>query len=871
MNSIRLFLAIFIGMFLAACGGGGGGAAPVAPTTYSISGAVSGAAASGVTVTMTGTSAATTTTDATGNYSFTGLTNGNYTITPTKATFAFSPTSSAVTVSGANVTGKNFVATAAAVTYSISGAVSGAATSGVTISLSGANTATVFTGAGGTYTLSGLVAGAYTVTPSLTGYSFAPASITIAALAANSTANNFVATLIPVAHILSGTVSPALAGVTITVTGTANTTATTAVGGTYSVPGLFDGPYTVTPSKVGYTFAPNSAAVTMAGANLPNRNFTGTANTAVQAVISGSVTGPWVEGVTITMSGGAGGTTTTNASGNYSFTVASGQSYTFTPNLAGYSYAPASATVVIPGGSSAAATATTLVASSTKVAYSISGTVSYAGAKTGAIRIQANYSGCTNCGAAGGTTIAAPGAYTIRGLQPGSYVIVAQRDAQGTGQANANNPVGSSAVATIAAANLPGITVAMADPVAPTPVTLTGVLVSPSAGSAFIQYTAPVDVNSQEIATSYKVDSATDAAFTLGLVTKTFTAQGTNQTLVVMNGLSNVPRWFRMTALVGATASAASPATGPITIGTTAGLNTVSGNVTFSGAATGPMIVGAYDQVTQAVYYTTIPTPLSPQAYTISGVPAGSYANFAVIDMNNNGRIDAGDIHNTGGNNTPTITVAGPTTGNITLSSANTLAAVYTNHWFDGVTNSYNLNPQLNDGMKRIVSAVLFSGPNVTVPMDMSNSYGSFQAYTGIGAIVPVIGDTYQFKVTYSDASTQIVTSTVTGVLNFFATSLAVNTAGFSRNIPQFTWAAPVTPPASYLYSLSVSLLNGGQTWYFPQNSNGLPSTTLAAVYNSDGSANPTSLVTGTAYTWQVRVMDANGNSASYQAPTYTP
>ncbi|MGC8762713.1 MAG: hypothetical protein ACP5VN_03625, partial [Acidobacteriota bacterium] len=46
------------------------------PTTYSISGTVSGATASGVTMTLSGAASATTTTDASGNYTFSGLANG---------------------------------------------------------------------------------------------------------------------------------------------------------------------------------------------------------------------------------------------------------------------------------------------------------------------------------------------------------------------------------------------------------------------------------------------------------------------------------------------------------------------------------------------------------------------------------------------------------------------------------------------------------------------------------------------------------------------------------------------------------------------------------------------------------------------------
>src|SRR5580700_10293796 len=77
------------------------------PTTYGISGTVS-PAATGVTVTLRGAASATTTTNSSGNYSFTGLTNGAYAVTPNKSGLTFSPPNSSATVSGANVTGVNF-------------------------------------------------------------------------------------------------------------------------------------------------------------------------------------------------------------------------------------------------------------------------------------------------------------------------------------------------------------------------------------------------------------------------------------------------------------------------------------------------------------------------------------------------------------------------------------------------------------------------------------------------------------------------------------------------------------------------------------------------------------------------------------------
>jgi hypothetical protein len=54
------------------------------------------------------------TSDASNNYTITGLANGTYTVTPSKSGCSFSPTSLSVTISGANVTGNNFIATCSA-------------------------------------------------------------------------------------------------------------------------------------------------------------------------------------------------------------------------------------------------------------------------------------------------------------------------------------------------------------------------------------------------------------------------------------------------------------------------------------------------------------------------------------------------------------------------------------------------------------------------------------------------------------------------------------------------------------------------------------------------------------------------------------
>lgn len=77
-------------------------------------------------------------------------------------------------------------------TYTLQG---NAGVAGALITLSGAASATVTADTIGNYQFSGLAAGSYTITPSLTGYTFAPTSTNETIVAANILGINFVATL----------------------------------------------------------------------------------------------------------------------------------------------------------------------------------------------------------------------------------------------------------------------------------------------------------------------------------------------------------------------------------------------------------------------------------------------------------------------------------------------------------------------------------------------------------------------------------------------------------------------------------------------------------------------------------------------------
>jgi hypothetical protein len=196
MRAIQILLAVLFSIALASCGGGGGGGGSTStPATHNISGTVAGAA--NVTINLTGAASKTTTTDASGNYSFSGLANGSYTVTPSLPGHVFTPTSTAVIMNGPNVTGQNLIATSNNTpTYCLSGMVSGVVMQNVTVTLSGANTGSTVTDASGNYSFCGLVNGSYTVTPFLAGYSFTtPSIITISS--ANPPSNNFTSAVVP--------------------------------------------------------------------------------------------------------------------------------------------------------------------------------------------------------------------------------------------------------------------------------------------------------------------------------------------------------------------------------------------------------------------------------------------------------------------------------------------------------------------------------------------------------------------------------------------------------------------------------------------------------------------------------------------------
>ena len=348
-----------------------------AASTFSISGKVAtggGAAVSGVTMTLSGASSATATTDASGNYSFSNLAAGNYTVTPSLTNHTFTPASRSYANLSANQTAQNFTATATTSAFSIGGTVRVGTTGlgGVTMTLTSPTPAgftprTVMTTSAGAYTLTNVPAGRnYTLTPTKTNYTFkntsntAQASRTYTNLSANQTAQDFAATL--KLYSIGGTVrlgSGGLASVTMTLkspspAGFTPRIVTTTSAGVYKFLNVPAGRnYTLTPTKSNYTFknTSNTAQAFRSYTNLSaNQTAQDFAATLKLYTISGRVTlsdgTTGIQGVTMTLSsptpaGFTPRTATTASTGNYSFaSVPGARNYTLKPTKTGHTFSP---------------------------------------------------------------------------------------------------------------------------------------------------------------------------------------------------------------------------------------------------------------------------------------------------------------------------------------------------------------------------------------------------------------------------------------------------------------------------------------------------------------------------------------------------
>jgi hypothetical protein len=577
--------------------------------------------------------------------------------------------------------------------------------------------------------------------------------------------------------------------------------------------------------------------------------------------------------------------TTTDSNGNFTFLNVPYGTYKVTPSLAGTNAIFTPATQIVTVGSGGAVASFNAV-----VGYAVSGNVSYTGNATGPINLILQYQ-CSG-GSSGytlGTSILAPGPFTINGAAPGSYTVHAWRDNLGYGSLNASNPTGSSTALAVASADLTGVSVALTDPA---PVTFSTAPDPPAPfpmdqgvfffGGVLDNYSSTYAANI-ELASSYTVQWSANSSFSPIAGSKNYPATGSMGTgQWVLNGLSNGSiYYFREQAVAGSTTSQWSLHSGPVTIGAPTGSVTASGDITFAQPATGPLYIFFNDPATYGYYFMKIANPVSPQHYSIQLPKDDNYSIYAFIDQNNDDVFDDGDmlpavsdemIAITGSTATKDITLNGGGNRYIGWQTYNNQSVGSSS----GTTQQYVLSFLAWNGSKQLVAAELVSGPNVVIPQDISycdgtSFYFAFCSSINLYGNTPKVGDAYGLQLTYSDGSQETVSETVASVPGSFGTNPSSAGVGTSLT-PNFTWT---DPPNASNYGYTFDLTGGSENWSIPGGGWGtFPSSIQSLSWGVDptGAGNlpsQASLTSGVSYNWDVSAYDSNDNVSILEVGYY--
>jgi len=495
-------------------------------------------------------------------------------------------------------------------------------------------------------------------------------------------------------------------------------------------------------------------------------------------------------------------------------------------------------------------------------AASVSGTVTNATGKSGRIYLTVSYQygGSANVG----TSISGAGSFTISGVQYGQCSIRAFVDTQGSGIQHANDPAGMSVTVSVPQSGSVSVGSFAVSTPAPEPAQAPQVIVYPGNGGNFVLFDGPQNANGLPLADKYTVSWSTSATGSPVAGSKDVWS-GDKDFFVHLGGASSL--YYRVTATGGGSSAASAWVRGTAPTGT----GSVTGKIFFPGVAvTGPLFVALADESTSPprFHVVAVASPTSGGTFSATNVPAGTYSIYPVLDLNNSGTYDPGDIGPADSNDfNPSVTVStgAVAAADITLVNENASTVLTTGHGKGNQYEWYNLNLASQSMKKQVVKAQLLSGPQLPGLIDLGLEGNQFRAWLNVSR--PTVGDSYQIRLTYADASTETVTRAVSAVLDTFPTALAPSGYIDYNPTPTFSWQPPSPAPAEYNYSIWVSEVNGSNGIWDAWS---IPSSQRSIVYGSQGDVMQDVLTDGVSYNWSLNVTDRNGNQAQTQA-TFTP
>lgn len=535
--------------------------------------------------------------------------------------------------------------------------------------------------------------------------------------------------------------------------------------------------------------------------------------------------------------------------------------------------------------------------------YAATGTVSYSGSQPGRIYIQAQGGNSGNRPYLQnlGVSIAAPGSFTLRGLQPGIYYLRAFRDVSGTGIRHANDPVSASYtsssgglrvdIAFDGTASYPsGSTLSISDPTLagldrPSFITLNPALRGATDNNVtLLRWNVQTSPTGLIVPTSYLIEWSADGGGTIA-GSKTIPASDAGRWLHATTSTY----WYRITAqLSGSTAP-------PSDWVQAQGFNytrSITGTVSYSGYGDdtsqeplGTLYVAAIPlDPNFPPHFTAITNPTAgSQAFTIRDLPDyASYRIYAFMDINRvpsgdnyvsapNGVDDAGDLR-MADENVVTVAVnnSSPDAGTLPLRTVNAAFSVATTHGLYGEPGStgsgenYGYLLSISPNLLAPINAQVITGSHMDAPADMGLWYENGAYLLNVGNLLAVsTSDSYTVRVYFSSGYSDITVSGTRTPLQSPPTPTSplfgIDYASLPSGDPTFIWAAPKSPnAASWLYNL--------QAYPYLTHSPLLEVQGLSATYYSDSLHNDGWSLTSanTYYLWNTEAQASNGDTISY-------
>ncbi|GLI84555.1 hypothetical protein ANABIO32_22650 [Rossellomorea marisflavi] len=394
---------------------------PAATINGTITDAVSGLVLPNTTVTLLqgATVIATTTTNASGQYSFTNLVAGNYTVQAARTNYVTGSASTSVSTGTSRTVNIALQPLPSTITGNVS---SGGPIANATVVLTnsaGTVVATTTSDGAGNYTFTGVVPGSYNLSVTAAGFQSQTAGVTT--VANQTSIVNFVLVANPGA--ISGTVRDSVTNAPIpgavvellTQTGILLSSTTSDGAGAYTFANLAPGSYQVRAVAAGYGTSTVSAQV-LAGATTTANLFLQQNPGTVSGQVRDAATLLPIQGATVQAIDSQGfviDAFNTDASGQYTFANLLPGSYTFVFTANGYGSRTEGATVTAGG-------TTILDAELTKIAGTLTGTITdpaSAPIPNATVTVFQN-----NIQIASVLTDGS-GNYSIPGLAPGSYTV----------------------------------------------------------------------------------------------------------------------------------------------------------------------------------------------------------------------------------------------------------------------------------------------------------------------------------------------------------------------------------------------------------------------------------------------------------------